>query len=135
MDKDKFKKLQTNITRVTKINTDNLEQDIIKTLETIKILTEVYYKELRKLNKLDVEYSGQYKQKYHHYRWQSEEALTYNEIVNIYLKGDTELRTLKEDKTELEFQVEEIQKYIELLKSKQWAIKDFISWRKFLAGD
>jgi hypothetical protein len=135
MTKEKFKLLQEKISNIIKIDQDNLEQDIIKTLEIIKILTEIYFKELRILRDLEDKYNKLFKEKYHNYRWNSEEALSYNEIINIYLKGDNDLVELNVSKREIELQIDEIQKHLETLKSKQWAIKDYISWRKFMSGD
>lgn len=135
MDTDKFKLLQEKISDTIKINSDNLEHDIMKTLEIIKILTEIYFKEIKKLAAVEDKYNLLYKQKYHNLRWNGEEALTYNEIVNIYLKGDNDILNMKKEKNKLEWQIDEIQKHIETFKSKQWAIKDYINWRKFLAGE
>lgn len=135
MKKEKFQQIKDKVKSLSKINTDNLEEDIRKNIDMIQELTEIFYTEVRKLNKVKVKHDILYKQKYHELKFQSDEVLSYNEIVNIYLKGDEKISKLREVIEKESAQLDEIKGYIDLFKSKQFAVKDYISWRKFISLD
>lgn len=128
-----FEAFRERAKKLIKMDTDNLEKDIRDNITALQDFTSIYFSELKVFKKVKTAYDKKYKLKYHELRWNSDEALSYNEIVNIYLKGDEELIKLRKIYEELEEQLEEIKSYIDILKSKQFAIKDYINWRKFIS--
>lgn len=130
---EKFKELLSELKNCSDINIENLDKDIMKTLSLYQNLIEIVSSELYRLHKIDTKYEKIYQSLYHKYKTQYDYNLSVNEI-KLYVEADDKLSGIRAEKKLSEYQISIIEKYIDMLKNKQFQIKNIIEWKKYQAG-
>lgn len=134
MNKEKWIKLEKEINERCKINQKDVKKDINITLSTYQNLIAIYAKELRILMKHEEKYNDIRQRRYHYYKTEYDLTLSGKELT-MYTDADEELKDLRFKITKQKYYLEILDKYMSLLKDKQYQIKNYIDWEKFISGE
>jgi len=127
---EKFKELLNELKNCSDIDNKNIDKDIMETLSLYQNLIEIVSTELYRLHKTNLKYDIIYQSLYHKYKTQYDYNLSVNEI-KMYVESDDKISDLRKEKKMLEYQISIIEKYIDMLRNKQFQIKNIIDWKKY----
>lgn len=134
MEKHQWNDIKKEIDTMVTIDEKNMAKDINKTLSMIQNLISIYSKEVSLNIKLENEYKKTKQKKYNYYKTQYDITLSAKEL-EMYAEADDEVCDIRlKYKKNIQL-LETINKYIDLLKNKQFQIKNYIDWRKFISGE
>lgn len=134
MDKVKWDKLEKEINEKCKIDQKDVKKDINNTLATYQNLIAIYAKEMRLLINLEEKYNTKKQNRYHYYKSEYDLTLSAKEL-QMYTEADEQLKDLRIKIKKQKYYLEILDKYMALLKDKQYQIKNYIDWSKFISGE
>jgi hypothetical protein len=125
-----IKEMQTDITVKEKDILDYLLNHAIKVSKYIN-----YHRKLvTKYSKLKEIYDDLYTEKWNHYRFKYEYS-TNTSDANRLTDNDKDVRTKKYELDDVEADINQIKSFIEVIKNKGFALKNYIEYQKFIHGN
>ena len=129
-----FEKLKKIIEKDLDLTEENMADKSLKIPILYTKYLDIYSKELKILKDKTLDRDKFHGDLYHKIKFEGEYKLDYAKEVEIYCNRDDELYKKNQEIIFQTIVVKHIEEILETIKSMGYTVKNYIEWRKFLAG-
>jgi hypothetical protein len=129
-----FARLKAIVEKELIINEDNLSDKSLKIPNLHQKYLDIYTKEMRILKDLSLKKTKKYSDLYHKNKFEGEYKLDYAKEIETYVNGDPDYYKNCQEFNYQDIIVKFLESTLENIQKMNFTIKNYIEWRKFLAG-